>query len=69
MEFDVGAEMAYELGVLWGVEGSLTVGEGSVDVDVDTTVEISMDTDGVSVGDVFTMTIAKVADNVEMSSR
>jgi hypothetical protein len=40
-----------------------------VDVDVDTTVEISMDTDGVSVGDVFTMTIAKVADNVEMSSR
>ena len=66
--FDVGALIEWEAALLWGIEGGLTLDEGSVDVEYPTQVTLEVIADDLSAGGVFTLRTSEAAGRVGMRS-
>ncbi|MGH9362320.1 MAG: hypothetical protein ACRD2T_10430, partial [Thermoanaerobaculia bacterium] len=64
--FDIGAEVAWDAYLRWGVEGGITVDEGSVGVDVRATLRLEAEPDPAAGEEVFVLRAVKVSEEVEM---
>ncbi len=66
--FDVGAEVAWDFHILWGVGGGVTVDEGTVNVEYPTEAILEVLEGDVQPGEVFTLRTSEIAGDVRLES-